>query len=117
MEESVEDVKFGVLLLGAPGTGKTTFCNTYHEFLADFDRPHCQVNLDPANENITYPCGIDLRDLITLEDAMEEFKLGPNGSMLYCAEFLLANFNWLKDKIQHEFATKKCQYFVFDLPG
>lgn len=34
---------------------------------------------DPAAENFGYPVSIDVRDLITLEDVMEEMKLGPNG--------------------------------------
>ena len=55
------------------------------------------MNLDPANENISYTSDIDVRDLITVEDAMEEFKLGPNGAMLYCAEFMEANLQWLTD--------------------
>lgn len=31
---------------------------------------------------------------------MQEFKLGPNGAMLYCADFLLANLQWLTDEIE-----------------
>jgi hypothetical protein len=31
---------------------------------------------------------------------MEEFKLGPNGSMIYCIEFLQKNIEWLMDKIK-----------------
>jgi len=83
----------------------------------NLERPHCLVNLDPANENVGYKCDIDIRDLITLEDAMTEFKLGPNGSMLYCTEFLLTNFQWLADRIDEFFLKNKCQYFIFDLPG
>ena len=87
-----DDTKFGVLLIGAPGTGKTTLCKSLHEFMNEhYERKHCLVNLDAANENVSYPCGIDVRNLICLEDAMEEFNLGPNGAMLYCAEFLQAN--------------------------
>ena len=56
-----DDTKFGVLLIGAPGTGKTTFCKAFHDFLnLHYERKHCLVNLDPANENISYPCGIDV---------------------------------------------------------
>ena len=39
---------------------------------------HC-VNLDPAAEAFGYPVSIDVRDLVALEDVMEEMGLGPNG--------------------------------------
>jgi GPN-loop GTPase len=68
-----EDVRFGVLLIGAPGVGKSTFCRALSEHLSDLERKHCLVNLDPANEEVGYECGVDVRDLITLEDAMSEF--------------------------------------------
>jgi len=48
---------------------------------------------------------------------MEEFKLGPNGAMLYCADFLLANIQWLTDEIEKKLLNERCRYFVFDLPG
>lgn len=65
--------------------------------MKELERPHCLINLDAANESIGYECGIDVRDLITLEDAMTELNLGPNGGTLYCSEFLLTNFQWLQD--------------------
>ena len=34
---------------------------------------------DPAAEEFEYPVSLDVRDLITLEDVMEELELGPNG--------------------------------------
>ena len=36
-------------------------------------------NSDPAAEDFAYPVAFDVRDLITVEDAMEELGLGPNG--------------------------------------
>ena len=73
------------------------------------ERPHCLVNLDPANENVNYACNIDVRDLITLEDAMEEYNLGPNGAMLYCAEFLETNLKWLLDRIENFTVTQESE--------
>ena len=92
--------RFGVILLGAPGAGKSTFCSTLQEFYTEvLDRPHCIINLDPANEHMQYQCDIDIRELIDLEDVMKPeggeddddvggLGLGPNGAMLYCMEFL-----------------------------
>ena len=34
---------------------------------------------DPAAEDFAYPVAFDVRDLITVEDVMEELGLGPNG--------------------------------------
>jgi GTPase SAR1 family protein len=105
------------MLLGAPGTGKTTYIGALSEFLTNLDRPHCIVNLDPANENMSYKCGINIQDLISLEDAMTEFKLGPNGGIIYCMEFLEENLQWIKERIEKKQEEEGINYFIFDLPG
>lgn len=53
------------------------------------------VNLDPASEYTPYSSDIDIRDLITVRDVMEEYKLGPNGALVYCMEYLWENLDWL----------------------
>jgi hypothetical protein len=52
-------------------------------------------NLDPAAEHNSYRCDVDIKELITLEEVMEEMELGPNGGLLYCMEYLLQNLSWL----------------------
>ena len=60
-----------MILLGAPGTGKSTFCAALQDFFVNvLERPHCIINLDPANEYMKYQCDIDIRDLIDLFDVM-----------------------------------------------
>jgi hypothetical protein len=44
------------------------------------------VNLDPAAEHFEYPVAIDIRDLISLADVIEELNYGPNGGLIYCME-------------------------------
>lgn len=101
-------------MVGPPGSGKTTYCHGVQQFLNAMSRKVVMVNLDPANENIPYACDVDVCDLLSLEDAMKEFSLGPNGGLLYCMETLVANFEWLQAKLQ---AFDLDSYFVFDLPG
>lgn len=45
-------------------------------------------NLDPAadNESFEYEPSIDIRDLVSLDDVMEELGYGPNGGLVYCFE-------------------------------
>ncbi|CAK1553706.1 unnamed protein product [Leptosia nina] len=71
------------------------------------------VNLDPANDNITYIPDIDIRNLINLENVMEKFELGPNGALLYCMEYLEKNIDWLLEQLRDEHGTN----YIFDLPG
>lgn len=37
---------------------------------------------------------------------MEEYNLGPNGAMLYCIEFLEANFDWLVERLDEVLAEE-----------
>lgn len=54
------------------------------------------VNLDPANDHTSYPCALDVRDLVTLDEIMREEELGPNGGTLYAIEELENNIEWLE---------------------
>lgn len=71
------------------------------------------VNLDPAAEPTQYEFTVDIRDLISLEDVMEELEYGPNGGLVYCFEFLLQNLDWLDDEI----GDFDDEYLIFDCPG
>lgn len=46
------------------------------------------VNLDPAAEHFDYETLADIKDLITVDDVMEdeELKFGPNGGLVFCME-------------------------------
>lgn len=56
------------------------------------------VNLDPAAEKFEMADGtvvtpsVDIRDLISLEEVMEDLGLGPNGGLVYCFECVGAAF-------------------------
>jgi hypothetical protein len=105
---------FGEIVCGSPGSGKSTYCYGKYQFFNAIDRPIAVVNLDPANETIPYPCAINISDLVTLQDVMDEYSLGPNGGMLYSMEYLEANYDWLEAKLKE---LGKEAYVLFDLPG
>lgn len=87
---------FAQLVIGPPGAGKSTYCNGMHQFMGAIGRRCSIVNLDPANDQTSYPCALDVRDLVTLEEIMEEDTLGPNGGVLYALEELENNLGWLE---------------------
>lgn len=72
------------------------------------------INLDPANDFIPYTPAIDISELITLAEVMEKLKLGPNGGLIYCMEYLEKNIDWFIEKLKK---IPKEHYLLLDFPG
>ena len=108
--------KFGQLIIGAPGSGKTTYIKSMKDFYSQCGRKTVTINLDPANDNKTSIFDIDIRNLINLEEVENKLKLGPNGSFLYCINFLNENILWLDKQINQE-KFKDYYYYLIDTPG
>lgn len=70
--------------------------------------------MDPAAENISYSCDIDIRELVSCQDVMEKKGLGPNGALVYCMEYIVSKFSWLEKRIS---AYGDNTYFLIDCPG
>ena len=104
---------FGQVVIGPPGSGKTTYCVGMRQYLEALGRKVAVVNLDPANENYTYPVAADIHELIGLEAAAAHCELGPNGALVYCFEYLEANLDWLVAKL----AALADSYVLIDMPG
>ncbi|KAL5970016.1 GPN-loop GTPase 3, partial [Taenia solium] len=78
-------------------------------------RPCRVVNLDPAAEYFEYTPSADIRDLIQVDDTMQddELGLGPNGGLIFCMEYLCQNLNWLDEALGED----ELDYILFDCPG
>ncbi|KAG5439968.1 hypothetical protein PCANB_000250 [Pneumocystis canis] len=104
---------FAQIVIGPPGSGKTTYCHGMHMFLGALGRKSSIVNLDPANDHVSYPCALDIRQLISVNKIIEETGLGPNGAVIYALETLEGNFEWLKQGLE----SLGDDYILFDCPG
>ncbi|KAI3803713.1 hypothetical protein L1987_31873 [Smallanthus sonchifolius] len=106
---------YAQLVIGPAGSGKSTYCSSLHQHCEATGRAIHIVNLDPAAENFDYPVAMDIRELISLDDVMEELGLGPNGGLLYCMEHLEENLDeWLSEELENYMED---DYLVFDCPG
>uniref|UniRef100_A0A1A9VF13 GPN-loop GTPase 3 n=1 Tax=Glossina austeni TaxID=7395 RepID=A0A1A9VF13_GLOAU len=118
-------MRYAQLVIGPAGSGKSTYCTYMQRFAQDSKRLIEVVNLDPAAEHFDYQPAIDIRDLIQLDDAMEdeELRYGPNGGLVFCLEFLIENQEWLKSQLigadpDNELSTDPDgDYILFDMPG
>lgn len=110
-------VLYGQIVIGAPGSGKTTYCDGMQQYLRLLGRDCWVVNLDPANEvppdasasdgstaenkaggddaegetnaQLPYETILDVcQDIISLDSVMNQLHLGPNGGLLYCMEYI-----------------------------
>ncbi|SCU78445.1 LAMI_0A04654g1_1 [Lachancea mirantina] len=107
---------FGQIVIGPPGSGKSTYCNGCSQFFNAIGRHGQVVNMDPANDQLPYPCAVDIRNFITLEEIMAEQQLGPNGGLMYALESLNKSIDLFILQIKSLVVEEKA-YVVFDCPG
>ena len=62
---------YGIITIGPAGVGKTTMCHALQVHGQIHKRGIYVVNLDPAAELTPYEADVDIRELITIEDAMQ----------------------------------------------
>jgi len=122
---------FAQLVIGPPGSGKSTYCDGMHQFMSAIGRRSSVVNLDAANDQTSYKAALDVRNLVSLEEIMESEGLGPNGGVLYALEELEHNFEWLENglkklggsqllstsRLMSRLSNRLDDYILFDCPG
>nr|XP_039260373.1 GPN-loop GTPase 3-like [Styela clava] len=108
--------RYAQLVMGPAGSGKSTYCSMMVEHFSVLKRKCYVVNLDPAAEYFDYPVELDIRELIHLDDVMEdeELRFGPNGGLVFCMEYFAKNMDWIKEFITD---MEEDSYFLFDCPG
>ena len=63
---TVAQTRFEQLVIGPPGSGKTTYVAAMSELLTHLGRKVAIVNLDPDNENMNYKPAVDVSELVTV---------------------------------------------------
>jgi len=103
------------LVMGPAGSGKSTYCANLVRHAEVLRRTIRVINLDPAAEHFDYPITADVRDLIQVDDAMEDdvLRFGPNGGLVFCMEYLAQHLDWLEEELGED----EDDYFLFDCPG
>ena len=127
-------VVYGQVVVGPPGSGKTTYCNGMQQYLRLIGRETLVINLDPANEappmasldtskysHLPYDTMLDVsEEVVNLSSVMTKLNLGPNGGLVYCMEYMEHHLDsiasLLSQRIQ-DATTSQPPYLIFDLPG
>ena len=95
-------MRYGQIVIGPAGSGKSTYCSTLVKHAQADRRVIHVVNLDPAAEHFDYEPLVDVRELVSVDDVMEdeELKFGPNGGLIFCLEYLMENLEWFEERLQ-----------------
>ncbi|GKY95201.1 hypothetical protein MPSEU_000483300 [Mayamaea pseudoterrestris] len=108
--------RFGIAVVGPPGSGKTTFCDGMQQYLRLLGRKAKVINLDPANESLPLEAAYDVcREAVTLQAVCEETQLGPNGGLIYCMEYIEAHLEEIAQAIEQRIQADS--YLLLDFPG
>jgi len=102
-----------IYFVGTAGSGKSTLTYAFQSWMNLQGYDAITVNLDPGAEQIPYAADVDVRDWISLGDAMDRYGLGPNGAQVMCADMLGLKAGEIKETID-EFET---DYVLIDTPG
>ena len=90
-------MKYVQLICGPAGSGKTTYVTALSHLIQQGSLRrtiHC-ANLDPGCDSYTYDAAFDVRELIGVEDVMEEVRSGrarPIESRETCETGILGSF-------------------------
>jgi len=102
-----------IFIVGTAGSGKTTLAHSFNEWCHRMSYDSIVVNLDPGVVNLPYSPEIDVREWISLDEIMKEYKLGPNGAQILAADLIAIDLKILEERL----AEYKADYVIFDTPG
>ena len=72
------------------------------------------INFDPAAENFVHPPSKDIRELVSVDEVMEELQYGPNGGLIFALEYMLSDgLDWL----QGDLGQYQDEFLIIDCPG
>jgi GTPase SAR1 family protein len=105
------------LIIGAPGSGKSTYSHLLIDFYNSLGRNAIYVNLDCSATSTFDKKKIDFKNILIGEEILSELHIGTNSSIFFSIEYLQSNLEWLESEIKTFETKSKKNYYFFDLPG
>ena len=104
---------YATFIVGTAGSGKSFLTSAFSDFLKLKRQDVITVNLDPGVLQLPYTPDVDIRDYISINRLMEEYKLGPNGALIVAADLIATKIEPLRDEIE----DTNADYVLIDTPG
>ena len=102
-----------VFISGTAGSGKSLLTSKLYEYYTRNGAFAAVLNLDAGVESLPYTCDVDVRDHVDLVSIMQQYDLGPNGSLIMASDLIASKI----DNIQAEVDAINPDYLIVDTPG
>ena len=102
-----------LFVVGPAGSGKSTFTAAFREWMVKNEYNVVVVNLDPGAEILPYTPDVDIRDIISIKEIMDEYALGPNGAQILAADLMANHVEEIKSYVD-DYDT---DYVIYDTAG
>lgn len=102
-----------IFITGTAGSGKSLLTSRLLEWYHSNDVAPISINLDPGVSKLHYEPDIDVRELIDYYSIMEDYNLGPNGSLILANDLISTKV----EEIQKEVQEFNPDYVIIDTPG
>jgi GTPase SAR1 family protein len=102
-----------IFVTGTAGAGKSVLASRLLQWYSDNGSYPVSLNLDPGAETLPYEPDVDVRDYVDMKAIMEEYNLGPNGSLIIASDLISTHL----EEIQNEVNELNPDVVVIDTPG
>jgi len=102
-----------IFVTGTAGSGKSLLTARLLEWYYSHDVAPISINLDPGVSKLQYDPDIDVRELVDFYSIMEDYNLGPNGSLILANDLISTKI----DEIQNQVQELNPDYVIVDTPG
>jgi GPN-loop GTPase len=102
-----------IFITGTAGSGKSLLTSRLLQWYKDNQSYPISLNLDPGAVNLPYEPDVDVRNYIDINTLMENYGLGPNGSLVMASDMIATKL----EDIQNEVDNLNPDYIIIDTPG
>lgn len=102
-----------IFVTGTAGSGKSLLASKIYEYYTRNGAFAAVLNLDPGVDSLPYTCDVDVRDFVDIVSIMNQYDLGPNGSLIMATDLIASKI----DELQNEIDRINPDYLLVDTPG
>src|SRR5438093_12625234 len=102
-----------IFITGTAGSGKSLLTSRLLHWYREGKAYPIALNLDPGAVSLPYDPDVDVRNYIDIATLIENYVLGPNGSLVMASDIVASKM----DENQKEVDELHPDYVVIDPPG